>query len=139
VALRLAFAKRAFNCRWSRIGHCLYCLVTRGVVVVVQTGCGVGVGLVIWVHDVLVSGDVCLSSRICFCVDGFLVLGCVSGRLADSGWHSWHVQTSIKMSCAAGGCLGRHCVWIHRMHHSHWMRFGFPESPSPRRHIKHGG
>jgi len=30
-------------------------------------------------------------------------------------------------------------VWIHLRQRSHWLRFGSPESPSPRRHTKHGG
>ena len=55
---------------------------------------------------------------------------------ADGGSHSWHDHVSIKMSCAISASLGRHCAWIHRRQRLNWMRFGSPESPSPRRQRK---
>ena len=54
-ALRLAFASRAFSCRWSRMGLCLFGLLSRGIVVVVLAGCGVVVGLDIGVRVGMVN------------------------------------------------------------------------------------
>jgi len=61
------------------------------------------------------------------------------GFNVDGGSHSWYVHPSASMICSFDMRLGRHWECTHRIHRSHCMRLGSPESPFPRRQWKHGG
>jgi len=74
-------------------------------------------------------------------VGGTLIVQIWCGHVfvMDGTSHSWHVQSSARISCSFNICLGRHRACIHRRHISHWMRSWSLVSPFPSRQWKHGG
>ena len=106
-----------------------------------RVGGGVVVHLSVWIDIALLPPSTLLMiAALCGVGKNWMVHSWWGHGLdAYGSWHSWHVHPSVKTSCAVGVCLWRHCVWTHWRQRSHWMRFGSPESASPRMHMKHCG